>query len=551
MGGNNRILAILLGVLAGLVLIVGGLSAVLLLSGGGDDADSASNGGSSGGDGSSTAATSGRLRLGGSDPITLDPALAGDAGSATYIVEIFSGLMTLDEDLEIVPDLAESFDVSADAKTYTFKLRGNAFFHNGRQVEASDVKCSMERAASRQLGSSTAAAYLNDIVGAREMLAGTAREISGIEVVDDRTVRITIDEPKPYFLAKLTYPTAFVIDCQQAESNPRNWTRQPNGTGPYKLREWRLGERIVLEANTRYHLGAPQVQQVVYELAGGSLLTRFENDELDVAGVSVNDIDRVRDQNNPLNDLYVTTPEFSIAYIAFGTTTPPFDDVNVRRAFGLAIDRKRIAEVTFSGMLMPATGVLQPQLPGYTPDDKTLQYDPEAAKRALAASKYAGNMPAITLTEIGGGAEGSVDTQAFIEQWKNVLGVDVQIRQSDAATFFADVDAGRLQMFSSGWIMDYPDPENILDLKFHSRSSLNDIEYANPQLDGLLERARVEGDPTARIKLYQDAEKLILGDAAILPLYFSQNHVVVNQAVQGWIEPPMIIPRLRYVSLER
>ncbi|MBX7111194.1 MAG: hypothetical protein K1X87_05020, partial [Dehalococcoidia bacterium] len=190
MGGNNRILAILLGVLAGLVLIVGGLSAILLLSGGGKDASSSNDSGSKS-SGSTTAATSGNLRLGGSDPISLDPAIAGDAGSATYIVEIFSGLMTLNPNLEIVPDLAESFDVSADGKVYTFKLRDNAFFHNGRQVKASDVKCSMERAASRELGSSTAAAYLNDIVGAKERMAGAAKDISGIEVIDDRTVRIT------------------------------------------------------------------------------------------------------------------------------------------------------------------------------------------------------------------------------------------------------------------------------------------------------------------------------------------------------------------------
>lgn len=549
MSGQNRILAILLGVLAGLVLLVGGLSAVLLLSGGGDD-----NEGDAvdvGADGEPIAAASGRLRLAGADPITLDPHIAGDAGSAVYIVEIFSGLMTLTPDLAIEPDLAESFEISADGTQYTFTLRNGITFQNGRAVKAEDVKCSFERAASRELASSTAAAYLNDIVGARDKMSGRAENVSGIEVIDDRTVRFTIDAPKPYFLAKLTYPTAFIIDCDQAESNPRNWTRQPNGTGPYKLREWRLGERIILEANPNYHLGAPKVQQAVFELAGGSLLTRFENDEIDVAGISVNDIDRVRDTNNELNKLYTVTPEFSLAYIAFNTNVPPFDDVNARRAFGLAIDRKRIAEVTFSGMLAPATGILQPQLPGYTPDDKTLPFDPNAAKAALAASKYAGDIPDITLTEIGGGAEGSVDTQAFIEQWRNVLGVEVQIRQSDAATFYADVDAGRLQMFSTGWIMDYPDPENILDLKFYSSSSLNDIEYANPAIDRILERARTEANPTARIGLYQEAEKAILDDAAVLPLYFSQNHVVVNEAVKGWVEPPMVVPRLRFVSVER
>ncbi len=106
-------------------------------------------------------------------------------------------------------------------------------------------------------------------------------------------------------------------------------------------------------------------------------------------------------------------------------------------------------------------------------------------------------------------------------------------------------------MFSSGWIMDYPDPEDILDLKFYSKSTLNDIDYANPAVDSILERARVERDPNTRLKLYQDAEKAILADAAVLPLYFAQNRVVVNAAVKGWIEPPMVIPRLRFVTVDR
>jgi oligopeptide transport system substrate-binding protein len=490
--------------------------------------------------------------LPGGDPITLDPALAGDAGSAEYIVELFGGLMTLDPQLNVVPDLAESFTVSPDGLVYTFKLRENAAFHNGRAVEANDVKCSIERATERRLASSTAAAYLNDIVGAREKMAGAARDVRGVEVVDRKTVRFTIDAPKPYFLAKLTYPTAFVIDCQQAESNPRNWTLKPNGTGPYKMREWRLGERIVLEANTRYHLGAPKVGQVLYQISGGSALTRFENDELDVASISVNDIERVRDRNNPLNRLYTASPSLSISYLAFNTKAAPFDDVNVRRAFGLAIDRQRVADVTFNKMISTATGILPPQLPGYTADDKTYKYDPEEAKRALAASKYAGRqLPAVTLTEIGAGAEGAIDTQAFIEQWRQVLGVQVQIKQTDAATFFADVDAGRLQLFNSGWIMDYPDPENVLDLKFHSKSSLNDLEYANPAVDALLEKARTEREAPVRLRYYQDAEREVLRDAAWIPLYFAQQHVVVKAAVKGWTEPPMVIPRLRFVSIER
>jgi len=550
MTGQKRILAALLGALAVLVLIIGGLSAVLLLSGGGG------GGGEAGTAKTGTVDTkpaSGRLRLAGSDPLTLDPALLTDAGSAEFVVEVFSGLMTISPDLKVVPDLAESYSVSDDGKTFTFKLRPNAVFHDGRAVEASDVKCSLDRAVSRQTASPTAPQFLNDIVGATDVMTGKATEIRGVEVVDKSTVKITIDQPRPYFLAKLTYTTAMVVDCKQVQQNPRNWTRNPNGTGPYRLSEWRVGERLVLEANPKFYLGAPKLQQVLYQFSGGSSLTRFENNELDVAGISVNDIDRVRDRNSPLGKLYQTTTEFSVSYLAFNAKLPPFDDANVRRAFGMAIDRQKVVDVTFNKMLPVATGILPPQLPGFTPTDKTFKFDPEGAKAALAASKYknAVGLPPITMTEIGGGASAGIDTQAYIEQWKQVLGVTVQIKQSDAATFFEDQHNGKLQMFNAGWVMDYPDPEDVLDLKFHSKSVLNDIGYSNPEADRLLEQARTERDSEKRLKTYQQVEQLLLQDGAWLPLYFGQRHQVVNASVKGWIEPPMVIPRLRFMSVER
>lgn len=565
MGGQNRVLAILLGVLATLVLLVGGLSAVLLLSG--DTADAGPSGVSSGGGGdgdgdggSESSNASGRLRLASADPVTLDPHLATDAGSAEYIVEIYSGLVTITPDLEIALDLAENVDVSADGLVYTFTLRDDAFFHTGRRVTAEDVAYSINRATSRELQSTVARAYLGDIVGAREHLAGLADDVSGIEVIDERTISFTLDAPKPFFLAKLTYPTAFVVDQQQIESNPRNWTRKPNGTGPYKLQEWRLGERIVLESNERFYLGEPPLAEVLYTLSGGSALTRFENDELDVAAIGVNDIDRARDPSSDLGQLYSVWPQFTISYLAFNTGAPPFDDVNVRRALGLSIDRAKIAEVTFNNIVVPATGILAPGLPGYVDDDKTLPFDPDAAREALAASTYTvedgqlvgpdGPLPMV-ITEVGGGAEARIDTQAFLEQWRTELGLEVEIRQTDFATFLSEQDAGELQMFNAGWIMDYPDPEDILDLKFHSASQLNDLGYENTEVDALLEQARTEQDPEVRLELYRDAEVLIVEDAAWLPLYFSQNHIVVNEAVEGWFEPEMVIPRLRFVEVDR
>src|SRR5690606_8964748 len=155
-----------------------------------------------------------------SDPLTLDPALVFEVGSATYVLEIYSGLLTIDRDLRIVPDLAEAMpEVSEDGKTYTFKIRRNAQFHDGRPVTAEDVKYSLDRAARLgQTDSVVAEAFLGDIVGARDVTRGRAETISGVEVVDSSTIQITIDEPKPHFLAKLTYSTAFVVDQQQVES---------------------------------------------------------------------------------------------------------------------------------------------------------------------------------------------------------------------------------------------------------------------------------------------------------------------------------------------
>ena len=155
------------------------------------------------------------------------------------------------------------------------------------------------------------------------------------------------------------------------------------------------------------------------------------------------------------------------------------------------------------------------------------------------------------ITEVGGGAEARIDTQAFIEQWRQELGIEVRIQQTDFATFLADQDSGRLQMFNAGWIMDYPDPESVLDLKFHSASTLNDVGYSNSGVDALLEQARVEQDSGERLRLYQQAERQIIDDAAWLPLYFSQSHVVVNADVEGWFEPPMVLPRLRFITVDR
>ncbi len=570
---SNRLIGVVLAVVVVLVLAIGGISAVVIVRGGdgGDEQQAeptraaAEDGQPEDGDGGNGdgGGVSGELRLPGNDPITLDPALATDADSATYIVEIFGGLVTIDLDLTIQPDIAGELptrqnggivDNADGTVTYTFNLRDDVVFHNtNRLVTASDFKYSLERALDPSTGSTVADAYLGDIVGAKDMSRGRAEEVRGIEVVDDFTLKITIDAPKPYFLAKLTYPTAFVVDRQQVESNPRNWTRKPNGTGPYKMSDWSLGEQITLEANDRYHLGAPSVETVTYLLAGGSVLTMYEIGDIDVAGVGINDIDVVLDPSSDLNAEYVTGDELSISYIGFNTQAEPFDDPKVRQAFAHAIDREKIAEVVLKDMLPVAEGIMMPGLPGYNPESKALSFDPDLARQLLEESTYGGTdgLPTVTLTEVGGGAVVGFDTQAMVEMWKENLGVEVEIEQTEAATFFSDLDSGRLHMFVTGWIMDYPDPEDIVDIHFYSKSRLNSTRLSDPELDALLEQARTEQDVDTRLSLYQQAEQSIIEQAAWVPLYHGRDHALVKPYVKGFEFPPMVIPRLRYVSIER
>ncbi|HXF52312.1 MAG TPA: peptide ABC transporter substrate-binding protein, partial [Dehalococcoidia bacterium] len=352
----NRAVLSLVGAAAALVIVIAVIAVLLVTQGGGGDNTSGgeraqpTEQASSGGEDREDSGGKKVLRIPGSDPITLDPAVAQDVESATYIVEIFGGLVTLDENLNVVADLAEEVPtkenggISPDGTVYTFHIRQDAFFHDRRPVTAEDVKYSWERALDPSTASVVAEFYLGDIVGARDKARGRAEEVSGIEVVDDRTLRVTIDAPKPYFLQKLTYPTAFVVDRREIESNPRNWTLKPNGTGPFKLKEWRLGERIVLEANKDYHLGAPKIDEVQFLLAGGGL-SAYEAGEVDISGVPLDDTERIQDPSEPLNAEYHTADDLSIFYIGFNTERPPFDDVKVRQAFAMSIDREKINEV--------------------------------------------------------------------------------------------------------------------------------------------------------------------------------------------------------------
>ena len=194
------------------------------------------------------------LFLAGGTILTLDPALYRGS-AAGHVGSIFSGLVTLDRNLDVIPDLAERWEVSEDGTVYTFFLRRGLQFHNGKRVTARDVEYSLERAADPATESPKPLTFLGDIVGVKEKLEGNVQEITGLEVIDDLTLRVTIDGPKPYFLQKLTYPTAYVVDRVNVQSG-KTWTKRPNGTGPFKLKEWVEDEILILERNDLYYRGS-------------------------------------------------------------------------------------------------------------------------------------------------------------------------------------------------------------------------------------------------------------------------------------------------------
>lgn len=495
------------------------------------------------------------LRLPGSEPPTLDPALAGDATSAEYVVEIFSGLVTLDQNLKVVPDLAESWTVSDDRKTYTFKIRQNATFHDGTPVTAQDFKYSIERTANPVTASPTADTYLGDIVGVKERLNRQASEVKGVEVVDNFTLKITIDAPKAYFLAKLTFPTAFVVDKKNVERGGRTWTDKPNGTGPYKLQEYTRSQRIVLTKNASYYLDPkPQIDQVEYIIGGGSFMTMYENGDLESVPVTINDIERVTDTASPLNKELSISPSLDTNFIVFNTLKPPFDDPKVRQAFALAIDRAKIVDVVYRKMSIAADTILPPGMPGYTDPTTKTTYDPAQAKQLLAQSKYAGKLPDVTWTTVGGGGSAAQDIQAITAMLKDNLGANVSIQQTDWATFIGqlnDPSKNPYQIFDIGWIGDYADPQDFVDILFHTGSQQNWAAYSNPAVDKLIDQAAIEKDAVARFKLYQQAEQLILADYPVIPLTHNRQHFLTKPYVKGLIYPPMVVPRLRYASIAK
>jgi oligopeptide transport system substrate-binding protein len=493
-----------------------------------------------------------------SDPPTLDPHLVTDGTSYGIVIEIFSGLVRLGSDPTnpFEADLAESWSVQEDGTVYEFKLRNGLEFSNGDPVTAQDFKWSMERAAHPDTASTVAEEFLGDIVGIQDIVDGNATSAEGIEVVDERTLRLTIDAPKAYFIAKLTYPTAFVLNKNNVESLGRNWVDEPVSTGPFTLKEYRIGQRIRLARNDNFWDRAAYLDEVVFNLAGGVAMAMYENDEIDVTGVGLADLERVQDPTEELNkDLVEVPPSFAVSYVGFNINEAPFDDANFRQALNYSVDKQLIADQVFSNLVKPAYGIIPPGFPGYSSEIDGLEFDPELAQDLLNQSAYAdpGSRPRIVLTVPGTGGSPGLTTEVVADMWRQNLGIEIEIQQVEWATYIQDLHRGRLQAWSGlSWQADYPDPQTFIDVLFRSSSAINYGGYANDTVDEYVTAAQTEQDATARVKYYNDAEQIVVSEAAWLPLWWGvDSKALVKPWVQDYTFSSLTVAKFKDVWLDK
>lgn len=494
------------------------------------------------------------LRLAGpvQGPGSLDPALARDLATNFVLRQLFRSLVHFDAALRPVPELAESVTVSNDNLTYRVTLRSSARFHEGRAIDAEDILESLSRALRPgTAGGSTASlpgsTYLGDIEGANQVLTGATNMLSGVVVVDSRTVDITLAQSSATFLMKLASVPASIVDRHQSMSGAP-WNA-PNGSGPFRLTSWEPGEAIELAAADTWWAGKPRVPTIRIRIGSSASqpLNLYQGGEIDVVDqVPSDQVPLVADPASgiAIGDL-IQTDLFAVSYIAFGNTTPPLDDLNVRRAIRLAFPVSNVARAMFNGTVREAHGLIPDGMLQATWAEPLAPVDIAAAMDALSKSRYgaAARVPVIRVY----GAD-VAPLEALRDTLRDALNLTIEVISVNWPDFLAGLAARRFPAFALYWGVDYPDPENLLWTLFGSESPENYPGYQNPDFDAVLAHARTTLDPRQRAAIYADAHRILLEDVAVIPLYFDRRTTLVRSGVGGLDVTPMGILRLETIG---
>lgn len=472
------------------------------------------------------------------EPTTLDPAKVEDGPTIELLMQVYEGLIQWNTDNEPVAAIAEKWETSNGGRTYTFHLRSDAKFHNGRPVVAADFVYSITRSLDPATASPVAMVYLDDLVGAREFNAGTSKTLTSVEAPDEHTLKVTIDKPKAYFLSKLTYPTAYVV-CKEAIEKSGGKVDETSmiGTGPFKLAEYARGDRLLLDANPDYHEGAPKLARIERRilLDQNTRHDKFEAGELDIADVSMAAY-RADKANPALADKLKLFERPATYYLALNQSAfAPFKDKRVRAAFAHAVDKASLIKNVHEGVPRLAEGLVPFGVPGFDEAFKGYPYDPAEAKKLLAEAGYPDGkgFPPLTLSfraSVEDIKNTAVAVQADLQ--KN-LGIDVQLDETEWTTFLNKRKQGVMPFYFLRWMADYLDPQNFLSTMLYTGVPQNTLGYSNPQFDKLCDQADVEQNQARRFQLYRQAEKIAIADAPWVPIYFQKDVELWNPKLTG------------------
>lgn len=464
---------------------------------------------------------------------TLDPALSRDQQTNAVARHISRGLIGYDEDLLPIPELAGKVDVSPDQATYTFSLREDARFHDGRAVEAEDVAWSFARA----LHPSTAeraglplagVTFLGDIAGATDVLAGHADTLPGIEPIDARTVRITLERPSTTFLMRLAAVPAEILDRTMDTADP-HWWLELNGSGPYRIEAIEPDTQLVLRAVESWRGEPVPVTDVHVRLglsasAPENLLQNGELDLLDDAWAPM--VPLLMDPATGLDGYQVfETPQFALAYVAIGGQEEPLDDPHIRRAIQRGFDVGAYVDAALGDVVMKPEGVIPSGVLGRVWRAELPSYDLDAARHELAASRYgdASSVPPIRIYAADPGP---------VEAMRDVLARDLGLRvepvQVNWGDFLSGLSDRAWDAYSVFWGMDYPDPEALLRMLWSSSSPDNYTGYHNEAFDAVMDATRREPDDGARQDLYMEAQQMLIDDVAVVPLYVPRRYTIAR-----------------------
>ena len=490
----------------------------------------------------------------------LDPHLATGLSEYSVISALFEGLVAEDPvDLHPVPGVAESWEVSPDGLVYTFHLRAGAKWSNGEPVTAQDFVDSWRRALSPALAAPNAS-MLYVVRGAEDFNQGRLADFSrvGATAPDARTLRVTLTQPTPQFPAMLNQTVWFPVNLRSlaasgppdARGNPWAQPGRLVGNGPFVLKSWRPGQEIVVEKSPAYWDAARVRLQAIRFFPFDSVDAAeraFRAGQLHLTEtLPIGKIDAYR-RESP--QLLRTDPVLDTYFFRLNARRAPLNDERVRRALSLAIDRQLIVGKILRGGQQPATAFTPPGLPGYTPP-AAVTTDFAEARRLLAAAGFPGGqgLPPIDLLYNTSENHRAV-CEAVQEMWRRELGLEVRLVNEELKAVLADRQAGHYQILLYDWQADYLDAASFLDV-WRGDSGNNNTGWSSADYDRLLAAAARTADPAARAALFQQAERLLLADAPIIPLYFNTHVFLLQPAVKNWHPTLLDHHPYKYVYLE-